>query len=113
VRIENLIKERKQLLKGISETDQKTTLGAYLGLQLASVALLEEILKFKAKWEEQYFKMGINKKIEYSYQGSNYLLAMNQEVQELSPDEPDPFLVARTSRLQELVGSALKEEEQR
>lgn len=58
-----MIKERKQLLKNIAEAGEKATLGAYLEFQLASISLIEEILRFKAKWEEQYFKMGITKKV--------------------------------------------------
>lgn len=49
-----MIKERRGQLKDIRETGEKTTLGTYLGFQLSSVGLIEEILKFKAKWEEQF-----------------------------------------------------------
>ena len=48
--IENMIKDRKGKIKGILETGDKTTLGVYLKFQMISVALIEEILKFKAKW---------------------------------------------------------------
>ena len=36
-----MIKERKQMLKEITETGEKTSLGAYLGFQIASIGLIE------------------------------------------------------------------------
>lgn len=52
-----MIKERRKLLKEIEETGQATTLRTLMNLQVVSVSLIEEILKFKAKWEEQYYKL--------------------------------------------------------
>ena len=46
-----MVKERKKMLKSIEEKGEgKVTLGDLLGFQLTSVTMIEEILKFKAKW---------------------------------------------------------------
>jgi hypothetical protein len=45
-----MVKERKNQLAKIKETGENTTLGTYLNFQLSSVTMIEEILRFKAKW---------------------------------------------------------------
>ena len=75
-----MIKDRKGKIKGIVETGDKTTLGVYLKFQMVSVTLIEEILKFKAKWEEQFHNLDQPRKINFSYEGANYLFSMQQEV---------------------------------
>ena len=64
-----MVRERKKMLKNIEEkAEEKAAFGDLLSFQLTSVVMIEEILKFKAKWEEQYYKMGqLNKKVEYNY----------------------------------------------
>lgn len=44
------------------------------------MGLIEEILKFKAKWEEQFYKLENQKSVSYFYEGKNYLLQMKDEV---------------------------------
>jgi hypothetical protein len=49
--IESMIRDRRKQIDEITKSAENTTLGTYLNFQLTSVMLIEEILKFKAKWE--------------------------------------------------------------
>ena len=73
-----MIKDRKGKIKAIKETGDKTTLGVYLKFQIVSVSLIEEILKFKAKWEEQFHNLDQPRKINYNHEGANYLFSMKE-----------------------------------
>lgn len=83
----------------------------YLNFQLTSVNLIEEVLRFKAKWEEQYHNLQNPKKVDFKYEGTSYLLSMKEEVVHLCPQDSDPFLVTRTNKIQQLVGDAMKKDE--
>lgn len=77
--------------------------------QVVSLALVEEILKYKAKWEEQYHKLNQPQTVNFEWEGTNYLITMQAETKDL-PGPLDPFLVARTSQLQKKGGKMSEEE---
>lgn len=93
-----LVKERLALLSAIKTSGSATTLKQYLDFQIHSLALIEEILKFKAYWEGIYHDtLRVPTKVSYFYKESNYLLIMTKDVAEIA--ENDPFLVSKTAKL--------------
>lgn len=78
-----MVHERRGLIKTIIDKGAETTLRTFLTLQVVTVSLIEEILRFKAKWEEQFYKLDKPRKVDYCFMGSNYLLEMSNEVRPL------------------------------
>ena len=73
--------DRKKMLKDIKESGATTILKAYLDLQIHSLLLVEEILKYKAFWEALYAEnLKHEKKVHFFLEDNNYLLEMKKEV---------------------------------
>ena len=97
-----MVEERKSMLKNIKSNGADTILKTYIDLQMHSLALIEEILKFKAKWEAIYQdNLHSPTKVDFYYEDCSYLQKMSKEVEDIA--ENDPFLICKSANLQKMV----------